>query len=536
MDTLYIHGGTLYDGTGAPPRQADLLVRGGAIEAVGSGLPAPQGAAKLDATGLVVTPGFVDMHRHCDIAPLRDADFGLLELAQGITTTLAGNCGLAPVPVPPERERECCDFIDPVVGPVCSGLAFATYAAYFAALESVPLPLNMGVLAGAGAIKTCLKGFCDAPYTAAELDAAAAYVAQAMAEGAFGVSLGIMYQPECYSTAEELARMVAPAAKAGGLLTTHIRGEGDSLVSSVREVIHIARLAGIRLHISHFKATGIHNWHDKIYRAIDEIDKARAEGLAVTADFYPYDGGATTLLSLVPPSVLDGGGEATLKRLAAPDGKALLRREINKTHPGWDNMALSIGWDRILISGTSLPQHAAYGGQSVAALAAQNGYEEPSDFVCDLLVQEAGRVGIIVLSMSQDDVDTVARLPYTAVISDALYGGGASPHPRLYGSFPKIIRDYVRARGVLTMEEAVHKMTGLPASIVKLPRRGLLKPGFAADINVFDPALLRDNAVYTDARRLATGMGTVLVNGVPVYQNGGLAPARPARVLRAQPS
>lgn len=520
----------VYDGLGNKPLQADVLLENGRIAGIGI-LPELADACIIDSCGMAVTPGFVDMHRHCDIAPMRDSGFGTLELAQGITTAIAGNCGLAPVPISQNArtQRETLDFLEPVTGKADAG--FSTYASYFAALEAVNLPLNIGILAGAGAIKTAIKGFTDTPYTESELALAAQFVREAMDTGAFGVSLGIMYQPEYYSTEAELAKVVAPAAKAGGVLTAHIRGEGDSLVESVGEVLEVARRAGMRAHISHFKSTGIANWNNKIYKAIECIEAARAAGMDVTADFYPYDGGATTLLSLIPPSV-PATGQTLLQRLSTAQGKEMLRRDITKTHTGWDNMALSIGWDRIVISGTSLPEHERYNGRSVAALADENSYEYPSDFVCDLLVSEQGRVGIIVLSMHQQDIDAVARLPYTAVISDALYGGGANPHPRVYGSFPKVLREYVIQRGILTFEEAIRKMTSLPAKILGLKDRGVLRIGAVADINVFNPQALRDHADYTAPKQYATGMEWVFVAGQPAWYAQSVQSSRNASVLR----
>jgi len=516
-----VYGGKLYDGTGRPAYQADILIQDGRIAAVEPGLLARGlDAEPIDATGYAVTPGFIDMHRHCDVAPLRDKDYGTLELNQGIVATTVGNCGIACVPVLPEHYREYSSFISPVVGNTSEKDAFETYGAYFSALRTARPAIHMGVLAGTGAVKVAVKGFADTPYTAKEMEKAQALVASAMAEGALGVSLGFMYMPEYYTTPQEQAKVIAPAAASGGLLTTHIRGEGDSLVSSVREVITIARQAGIRLHISHFKATGIRNWNKSIHQAIALIEDARAAGDQVTADFYPYAGGSTTIFSLIPPSVMRKNNEATLAYLATPAGKEALRTEIAREHAGWDNMALSIGWDRILIAGTQLVEHAAYSGKSVAALAEQEGYHDASDFVCDLVVSESGGVGIVVMSMDENDVDTVAKLPYTAVISDALYGGGGNPHPRLYGAFPRLIHDFVFKRGVLSFETAIHKMTGLPADILGLRDRGKLECGCHADLNIFDPLALQDHARYEDSRQMSTGMNRVLMDGETVYRDG----------------
>ena len=534
MKTL-IHGALVYDGTGAAPRAADVLIDGERIAAVEAGLAGRNiDAERLDAHGRIVTPGFIDMHRHCDVAPFRDSDFGALELAQGITATTVGNCGIACVPVPSNRYVDYSSFASPVVGDMPPTFAFPDYRAYFQALDAADPALHMGVMAATGTVRVAVKGFADTPYSPGEIAQAQALVAEAMACGALGVSLGFMYLPEYYTTSEEEIRVIAPAAKAGGVLTTHVRGEGDSLVASVREVLDIARRAGIRLHISHLKATGIRNWNRGIHEAIALLEDARAQGEPVTADFYPYAGGSTTVFSLIPPTVTRQSNEGTLRYLATAAGKRALREEIARDHAGWDNMALSIGWDRILVAGTGLPEHAGYAGRSVLALAQAEGYGEPSDFICDLVVAESGQVTVIVLSMDERDVDTVARLPYTALISDALYGGGGNPHPRLYGAFPRLIRDFVLARNIRPMETAVRKMTGLPASILGLSQRGLLRPGYRADLAVFDPADLRDHATYEDSRRLSTGMERLLMDGQTVFVNGKPTDNHAGRVLRRE--
>lgn len=526
-----IQNGTVYDGTGALAYQSDLLIEGDRIAAIAPKLTVPD-ATIVDASGLAVTPGFIDTHRHCDITPIVNKDFGRIELAQGITTTIVGNCGLAPVPTTDLYRKEINDFIEPCLGKVPSGLTLEHYSDFVRALEDAHPKINMGFLAATGAVKAAVKGFSKAPYTAEEMEAARAHMQEAMDEGAFGVSMGIMYQPERYSTKEEFISLIEPAAQSGGILCCHIRGEGDSLVESVQEVIEIAARAQIRLNISHFKSTGIKNWGEKIYQAIACIEQARSRGQEITVDFYPYTGGSTTLQTLLPPCILEDSNASTLKKLATEAGKRELREQIYRTHPGWDNMVTGIGWDKIVISSLSNPKNLSFQGKTIADLAVENGYTEPSDLVCDLLVEEEGKVGIIVLSMDQNDVDTVVRLPYSAVISDSLYGGGGNPHPRLFGSFPKVIREYVLERSVLTMEQAIHKMTGMPAKRMRLEHRGELAPGSFADINLFDPHKLADHAVYTAPNQLSTGMEWVFLNGVPSWHHGEMLAERNARVLK----
>lgn len=525
-----IRGGLVYDGTGCSPVKADVLIDGDRIAAIASDLSL-ENAEVIDATGLVVTPGFIDMHRHADIAPLQTPDFGEVELRQGITATFTGNCGIANVPVAAHSREEYRSFVTPIIGQAGENSLFESYAEYRIAMEKAELPIHMGFLAGTGAIKVAVKGFSPTPYTPQELLRAQAYVREAMEQGAFGVSLGFMYQPECYTTPEEQIAVIRPAAQAGGLLTTHIRGEGNSLVGSVREVLDIADRAGIRVHISHFKATGIRNWCSTIFTAMEEIERARSAGREVTADFYPYAGGSTTIFSLIPPCVLRDNNEQTIAYLATAEGKARLREAIDREDPRWDNMALSIGWGRIVIAGASLPEHEHYNGRSVDELFQEEGYAHASDFLCDLLVSEEGRVGIIVLSMDPEDVDAVARLPYTAVISDSLYGPSEHPHPRLYGTFPRFLHDFALTRGVLKPEEAFRKMTSFPAHLLGLRDRGTLRPGAWADVNLFELGSLCDHATYEQSTQLCTGLSRMLLSGRDVVVDDRITARSQGRVL-----
>lgn len=524
-----LRGGAVYDGTGAPPQIADVLVRGGKIEQIGAGLPAP-GLPQIDAAGCAVTPGFVDIHRHHDVAVMREADFGRIELAQGITTAIAGNCGLAPVPLDRERHAPFFAYIEPVVGRMegaARQMDTSGYAGYARTLEGIGLPLNMGFLAGMGAIRYAVKGFDAAPFTAGETQRAAALIDEALDAGAYGMSLGVMYRPECYTSPGEYDALVRLVARRDGLLCTHIRGEGDSLVESVQEVIGIARRTGVRLNISHFKATGVRNWRTKIFEAIECIENARAAGIEVTADFYPYDGGSTTLLSLLPPTLQEQPPEY----FGTAAGCGALRRELGREHPGWDNMVQSIGWERILLSAA----HGAFAndeGLTFAQAAARHGCADAAEYTARLLAAGGTAVGIIVLSMDWNDVKTVARLPYTAIISDSLYSGAGSPHPRLYGAFPRALRLLVREEKLLTMEQAVAKMTSLPAARMRLAGRGRLAAGAAADLLVFRPDALRDTASYAAPCGVSEGLRLACVNGRPVWQNGVLTARDAGRLLR----
>lgn len=525
-EEFVLRNGLVHRGTGTPPVKADVWVRGGVIQEIAPQAGRP-GLPSVDAGGCVVTPGFVDLHRHCDLAPWQGAGFGRAELAQGITSTLVGNCGLAPVPLDPVRHRDFYDYMEPVIGAVPPQADCRSYRGYARALERATLPLNMGFLAGIGAVRYAVKGFSCAAFTAKELGEATALVEEAMQAGAYGASLGIMYRPECHTTAQEYAALLKPVARRDGLLCTHIRGEGDTLVESVQEVADLAQRAGVRLNISHFKATGIRNWRTTVFRAIGCIEAARARGQEITADFYPYDGGSTTLLSLLPPTL----AEQPPAFFDSAAGRARLRRELYRPHPGWDNMVTSIGWERILIGSVAGAEYAPLSGMDFAAAAQQRRCDDPADLMAELIAHTGGRVGIIVLSMAWEDVKTIARLPYTALISDALYGGGQNPHPRLYGAFPRMLRKLVREEQVLPFEQAIYKMTGLPAQRARLKGRGVLAAGAAADLLVFRPEEFADRASYAAPTKTATGLRRAYLGGQLVLQDGQPVRLGAGRVL-----
>ncbi len=511
MKSILIKNGTIYDGMGGDGYIADVLLRDGKIAMIGSCSSAD---IILDAAGRIVCPGFVDIHRHHDAKPLNDPDFGRTELAQGITTAVSGNCGISMTPRPEAEDaaRTYYAFEEAVLGPV--GLdGPVTFRDYLAALDAAKLPLNTASMIGTGTVKICVKGFSDTPYTQDELDAARGLIEDALAAGAPGISLGIMYLPECYSTTEEFAYILEPVGRYGRVITTHIRGEGDSMVESVREVIEIARRVGCALEISHFKSCGMKNWRKDIHTAIGLIEDARAEGMDVTCDFYPYDGGSTALTTMLPPVFVAGDMDQALARLGTPEGVEEFRRTSSVLYDDWDNFCITLGWDRIIISGVTKPENQRFLGMTVTDAAARFGYEDAAALAAHLMHSDCGKTAIINMSMCQDDIDTVARLPYSNIISDSIYAKTDTPHPRMFGAFPKVIREYVGERGLYTLGEAIRRMTSQPAARMKLSGRGSLAVGNWADVNVFDPKVFRDNATFANPAQLATGLDWCIVNG-----------------------
>lgn len=525
MERILLKNGTIYDGLGNPPVNADVLMGDKRILKIGK-VAKEEGDRVIDAAGKIVCPGFVDIHRHCDAKPLNDPAFGERELAQGITTVVVGNCGISLTPCPPEDERakEMYDFDEAVLGPVTLDMP-RTYEGYLDALQNTGLPLNVASMIGTGSVKITVKGFSDTPYTREELDAARNLIEDAMKRGAVGVSLGIMYIPECYSKTEEFAYILKPVGDCGRVITTHIRGEGDSMVESVREVIEIAKKAGCALEISHFKSCGVHNWKKEIYRAVELIEEARARGQDITCDFYPYEGGSTALTTMLPPVFVRGDMTRALKELGTPWGVEEFRRLSRMPYEDWDNFCLTLGWERIIISGVCTPRFQPMLGMTVTDAAQKFGYQDAESLAADLMHTEAGKTAIINMSMCQEDIDYVAKLPYSSIISDGIYARTDTPHPRMFGAFPKVIREYVNERGLFTMEEALNKMTGQPAKRMGLTGRGVLTEGSFADILVFDSKKFRDHATFTDPAKLSTGLDYLFLNGRPVIWEGKRLPA-----------
>lgn len=522
---ILIKNATLLDGVCTQPFHGDVYIRDDHIEAIGAGL-AFEADDIADCSGLLVTPGFIDIHRHQDLAVF-GTSFGKSELAQGITSIVGGNCGLSPVPMSARYEQAFRNFLAPCLG-VADVPLFESLSDYLQSLGRLSLPMNVGMLAAIGAIKICVKGFGSAPFTNAEMDQARSLLRDALDQGALGVSLGMMYPPECYTSTEEYIRLLSAATPYGRPICCHIRGEGASLLESVQEVLDIAEAVELPLHISHFKSTGLQNWRQLIHQAIARVERARRRGLDVTVDFYPYEAGASTLLSLVPPELLGADQDAFLRDTATPGGKARVRQAIYRRQREWDNMVQSIGWERIVLSSAEGMEGCA--GLDFCAVAQKLGLTEPSDAMCEVLAATHGKAGVVVMSMCPEDVRAVAGLPYSMLISDALYGGGAA-HPRQKGAFPRFLKQFVP--DTLSIGEAIRKMTALPAQRLGLTHRGKLQEGYYADIAIFDPDRFTDQATYAQPQLLAEGMDALLINGKLAWKNQARLQAEAGRILLA---
>ena len=452
------------------------------------------------------------------------------ELRQGIATCVTGNCGFSLAPHGGAFFREKRENDIPILGSYPEAFRF-DFPEYLDALETGTTELNTAAMIGLGAVRIALNGFAASPLSAEQLRRGRDMIAQALSAGAAGVSAGIMYLPEFYTTQNEYKALLSPLKGGKKSLVTHIRGEGDSLLASIDEVIAIARDAECPLEISHFKSCGMQNWNKTIYTAMEHIENARSTGQDVTVDFYPYIGGSTALTTMLPPAFVQGDLPRALAMLGTPHGVDAFRKAAAIPYSDWDNYAVTLGWDRILIASAE-GENQKFIGMSVPAAAEKHGFDDAVALAAHLMHTENGRTAIINLSMDQRDVDAIAKLEYASLISDSIYADTDTPHPRLYGAFPRFIEDMVVNRKILSLEKAIHKMTQKPAQRMQIPEHGCLKPGYFADIVLFRPEDLHAPANFEHPAQLCTGIERLFINGVTRVEHDRIINAPSGQILR----
>lgn len=517
-----VHGGTLVDGTGAPRRPADLLIEDGRIAVVGEpgSLDAVEGRRR-DATELVVCPGFIDVHSHADGSSLLPLD-DVSKILQGVTTEIVGNCGTSLSPLG-AGDREVAGRL---LAPGCT-VPWAGVGEHLAHWRDRDHVTNVGVLVGHGTLREAVLGTSAHPADDEALRAMQVLLEDGLAAGALGLSSGLVYAPGVFATPEELRGLVRVLGPEH-VYATHLRNESDRLLESVDEAVATVDGLACRLQISHLKVTGRRN-HGRVRLALDRLDVAREAGLRVRQDVYPYAAASTTLTACLPPWALAGGEAALLSRLADATQRDRIRREVHAPGPhDWENPVASAGWDRLVIAGTASGRDE---GRSLADLAAAAGMD-PFDTLVNLLRRERARASMVEHSMSENDVERVLCHPETIVASDGLPAtAGAAPHPRLHGTFPRVLGPYVRERGLLTLEQAVRKITGLPAETFSLSGRGVVAAGTIADLVAFDPAAVADRATYAHPSRAPTGVAWVMQQGRLSVDHGSWLGRRRGRLL-----
>lgn len=528
---VIIRNGHIIDGTGSPWYSGDIAILHGHIARIGV-LGDATANTIIDAHGLTVAPGFIDMLGQSEVSMLVNPHVPS-KIFQGITTEITGEGDS----IAPLNARL---LASDAPGLRSYGLRadWTTFNGYFARLQRQGMGINLASYVGATQVRRYVIGESDRPPTAVELEQMKSLVRESMLEGAVGVSTSLQYAPAPYATTDELIALASVAARYGGIYATHMRSEGDAIDSALDEAFRIGREAGIPVEIWHLKAAGKNNW-GRMPEIVNRIDEARASGIDVEADTYAYPAWFNDFSAFIPPWAHDGGNSKLVERLKDPATRARIRKQMETDAGTWDNEWLEVpGPEGILVSVVRDPELLPLQGKTIAQIAKEQG-KDPLDTIFDLLIQDPG-MSVAVSGMSENDVALALKQPWVSVDNDSQGTAPTGvlarehPHPRAYGTFPRILRKYVREDHLLTLQDAIRKFSALPAQRMRLTDRGVLKQGMWADIVVFDPARIHDFATFEKPNQLSVGMEYVLVNGIPVIAQGKATSALPGKVLRGQ--
>lgn len=526
---IVIRHGHIIDGTGSPWYAGDLAIRDGRIAAIGD-LSDAHGKQEIDAAGRVVAPGFIDMLGQSEITILVDPHVSS-KIYQGITTEITGEGDS----VAPQTDATLASLNTDCqhYGISCN---WRTFSEYFARLRKQGMGINLGTYVGATQVRRAVIGEDDVKATSEQLGKMKELVAEAMREGAMGVSSALEYPPAPYASTDELIALASVSVEHGGIYATHMRNEGNGEMDALEETARIAREAHIGVEIFHLKTSGKPNW-GKMPEVVAFIDEARSEGLDIEADTYAYTAWENGLSSYLPPWAHNGGADKLLARLEDPATRARIRKDMETPTKEWDNEWQEVtGPQGILIASVNNPDLIGFEGKTIEEVS-KMWKEDPIDTIFDLVIKDKARTDVVTFGMSEPDVELALKQPWVSADNDA---SGASPtgilgqdhpHPRAYGTFPRILRKYVREEHLLTLPDAIRKFSALPAQREHLADRGVLKDGMWADVVVFDPAKVRDLATYENPNQLSAGMDFVLVNGVPVIADGKMTKALPGKVI-----
>jgi N-acyl-D-amino-acid deacylase len=527
---VVLRGGTIYDGSGGKPYVGDVAVRGDRIAAVGALPEGAKGKVEVDAGGLAVSPGFVNMLSWATESLIVDGR-GMSDVRQGVTLEVMGE-GWSMGPLNDSMKKEMKD----QQGDVKFDVTWTTLGEYLDHLAARGISPNVASFVGATTVRVHELGHEDRPPTPEELARMRALVARAMEEGALGLGSSLIYAPAFYAKTDELVALAEEAGRHGGMYISHLRSEGNRLLEAVDELLTIAGKAGVPAEIYHLKAAGRENW-GKLDAVLEKIEKARGEGLRITTDMYTYTAGATGLDAAMPPWVQEGGLQAWRERLRDPAVRERVKKEMETPTDAWENFFTAAGPENMLLVAFKNDELKPLTGKSLAEVARLRG-TSPAETAMDLVIEDDSRVGTIYFLMSEENVRRQVALPFMSFGSDAEAPAteGAflksNPHPRAYGNFARLLGKYVREEKVIPLEEAIRKLTSLPAENLKIRDRGRLQEGWFADIAVFDPAKVQDHATFEKPHQYATGVRHVFVNGVQVLKDGEHTGATPGRVVR----
>jgi N-acyl-D-amino-acid deacylase len=527
---VVIHNGKIIDGTGSPWYAGDIGIIDGRIVAIGK--VSGEGAREtIDAAGRVVAPGFIDMLGQSELSILVDPRLPS-KIYQGITTEITGEGNSIAPQTDKLLQADKLDYQHYQITP-----DWKTFPEYFARLERQGMGINLASYVGATQVRRAVIGDEDRAPTPAELDQMQGLVRDAMLAGARGVSTALQYTPAPYASTEELIALASVASKYGGIYATHMRSEGDGIFEALAEAARIGREARIPVEIWHLKVAGKRNW-GKMPQVVSFIDEQRSQGVDIAADTYAYTAWFNTFSAFIPPWAHDGGDSKLIERLKDPATRARIRKDMETPSTTWDNEWDEIpGADAIIVCVAQNPKLVRLEGKTIAEIAKLWG-KDPLDTIFDFLIQDDAFTQVAVTGMQESDVTLALRQPWVSVDNDSEGTspegllGASHPHPRAYGTFPRILRRYVREGNLLTLPEAIRKFSALPAGRMRIADRGVLKEGMWADVVVFDPVKVRELATFENPNQLSAGMDYVLVNGVPVIEDGKMTGKLPGQVLR----
>jgi N-acyl-D-amino-acid deacylase len=522
MLDLLLKNGIVIDGTGTPRYSGDISVNDGVIKEIGS----LENEAKetLDISGRVIAPGFIDTHSHSDLFLIYDPS-SLPKIMQGITTEIIGQDGLGEAPIRQEHLDEWRRYLSGLNGDPPIDWTWNSFNEYLDVLEETGTSVNVAGLVGHGNLRLLAMGMADRKPTYNEIEEMKQLLSKSIEGGAIGLSTGLIYAPCVYAETYELVELCRVVEKYSGVFVVHMRDEGDKLLQSIKEVLTIAEEAGVHSHISHFKAGGTRNW-GKSRRALRSLENAQGRGLNVSYDQYPYTAGSTFLSSLLPSWVHNGGVDRLLKRLR----KASIREKIKAEYQNACATSRTASWDKVLVTYVESSDNKGFEGKNLLEIAGLRG-QSPIDSLIDLVLEEKNKASMVSFTMSENDIELIMKHPLGMICTDGLLLG--KPHPRAYGAFPRVLGYYIRQREILSLEEAVMKMTSYPCSVFKLGKRGRIQPGYIADLVVFNPDTIIDYSTYQDPRLHPQGIMHVIVSGAISVKNGRYTGARNGKIIRS---
>lgn len=538
---ILIQNGTIVDGSGSKSIRADVSITDGKITHIGP-KNATDAKVILDARGLAISPGFIDIHSHSDSSIHFDNRLESM-IQQGVTTSVVGNCGSSLAPINDDTLDLIQKDLDVFSPPGHKmNITWRSFREYLENVEKIAIPINIVPLVGFGTIRIATgPAFKNREPTKKEITDMKSSVAEAMEAGAFGLSTGLFYAPQVFASTNEIIELAKTVAEYNGIYASHIRGEGATVVQAVEELIRIVEKSGCRAgQISHHKVAGRPYWgtsRDTLKLIADANDR----GLHITCDQYPYNRGMTSLISLLPPWVHEGGMESILDHLETPESQEQIKRDVAGGIDGWENIIKEVGWNGIYIASTKTDRWKSIQGKSLQQVGSEYDYHDEFSLLFQILLDEVGEVSMTIESMNEDDIRRIMKDRHTMIGTDG-WGisptgafGHTKPHPRSYGTYPRILRKYVREEGLLGLEEAIWKMSGFPAKVLKLRERGLIREGFWADVVVFNPKTIEDKATFLDPHQFPAGIHYVIVNGEIVVDHTTQLDAFPGKVLRKEP-